>query len=171
MISIIVAMDENRVIGRRGEIPWRLRADLKRFKVITQGHPVIVGRKTHEAILERLGKPLPNRRTIVLTQNTGYSVPEGCEVAPSWEEALALVRDEREIFVIGGEEIYRLALPSAHRIFLTKVQTKIPDGDAFFPEFNWEEWERCTSGPYERDEKNNYPYQFFVLNRKEGRGT
>ena len=134
MIIIIVAMDRNRAIGARGRVPWHLSADLKRFKKLTMGHPIVMGRKTYESI----GKPLPGRTNIVITRQTGYDAP-GCTVVHRLEDALDRV--EGDVFVIGGGEIYEQALPLAGKAYVTEVDTEAEDADAFFPELD-KSWER-----------------------------
>src|SRR3989344_3519686 len=168
-ISIIVAMAKNsRVIGRAGGILWHLSTDLKRFKELTLGHTVIVGRKTHESILRWLGKPLPNRKTIVLTKQWGWFT-SGCLVAHSWEEALKLAEGEEEVFVIGGAEIYKLALPYTDTIHLTLVRADVV-GDVFFPNFNALEWEWTDYEPRPKNEKNEYDFAWWRLERKYQKG-
>ena len=136
-IAIIAAMASNRVIGKRGALPWRLPEDLKRFKELTTGHPVIMGRKTFESIVAVLGKTLPNRRSIVVTRSARYASP-GCEVATSLAGAILLV-GEQQAFVIGGAEIYAQALPLADNMYLTEIDARF-EGDAWFPEFDRSEW-------------------------------
>ncbi len=128
ILSIIAAMDENRVIGRGNKMPWRLPVDLKRFRDLTLGHPLIMGRKTHESI----GGPLPGRKNIVITRQEGYRA-EGCVVVHDIPSGLAACGDAGEAFVLGGETIFRDFLPLAHRIYLTIVRTAV-EGDARFPE-------------------------------------
>ncbi len=135
MITIIVARSKNKVIGNKGEIPWRIKSDMIHFQETTRGHCVIVGRKTHESILRKLGHPLTGRRTIVVTRNTNYP---GCQVARSLEEALLLAKDEAEIFIIGGGEIYKQALSYADKILLTEIYIDC-EGDSFFA-FDESEW-------------------------------
>jgi dihydrofolate reductase len=127
IVAIIAAMAENRVIGRDGTIPWDIPADRSRFRELTLGHPVIMGRRTFETI----GRPLPGRTNIILTRQPGYR-PAGCLVAPTLQEALAACAGADEVFVCGGEEVYRLALPLADRIYLTIVHREYA-GDTFFP--------------------------------------
>jgi dihydrofolate reductase len=127
-ISMIAAMSENFVIGRGNNIPWRIPGEQKRFRALTTGKPLIMGRKTYESI----GKALPNRRNVVISRSRDY-VAAGCEVVHSLNEALELLKSESEVFVGGGETIYRATLPLAHRIYLTTVHLKV-DGDTFFPE-------------------------------------
>lgn len=163
-ISIIVAVAENWIIGREGKLPWKLSEDLKRFQKLTEGHTVIMGRKTYESI----GRPLPKRTNIVITRKTGWKA-EGCIIAHSLEEALELARKEStedEIFVIGGAEIYKLALPHADTIYLTMVKAVV-EGDTSFPALNPSEWEWTD---YEQrhiiDEKNQYFFDWWRLKRK-----
>jgi dihydrofolate reductase len=142
IISIIAAMAENRVIGRDGELPWDIPADRQRFRELTMGHPVIMGRRTFESI----GRPLPGRPTIVLTRRPDYRVA-GCQVAHSLDEALAACGDAAEAFICGGEGLYRQTLPLAERIYLTTVHTRCA-GDTFFPPIPAEflETERLAAG-------------------------
>ena len=139
-LAVIAALGTNRVIGVGGGLPWRLPGDLKRFKALTLGHAVIMGRKTHESI----GRPLPGRRNIVVSRRAGLAV-DGCEVAASFEAALALVAGQDALpFVIGGEALYAAALPVATQLFLTLVPMA-PQGDAYFPEVDagtWQEVQR-----------------------------
>ncbi|TWJ19209.1 dihydrofolate reductase [Geobacter argillaceus] len=128
IVSLIVAMARNRVIGRDNTLPWHIPADLRRFRDLTLGHPIIMGRKTYESI----GAPLAGRQTIVVTRQKGYAAP-GCAVVHSLKEALAAVVCADEVFVCGGGELYREALPLAERIYLTVVKLEAA-GDAFFPE-------------------------------------
>jgi len=134
-VSLIVAMDRNRVIGHQGKVPWRLPADLKRFRALTMGHHIVMGRRTWESI----GRPLPGRHNIVVTRDRVYRAA-GATVAASLGAALELARDDAEIFVIGGGEIYREALPLAHRVYLTQVEAEYP-GDTFFPRLEPGEWQ------------------------------
>ncbi|MEI8355830.1 MAG: dihydrofolate reductase [Deltaproteobacteria bacterium] len=128
IISIIAAMAENRVIGRDNSIPWNLPADLERFKTITTGHPVIMGRKTFEGI----GRPLPGRKTVIITRNPDFTA-EGCVVAHNLQEALAECKGADEVFICGGSEVYREALTLASRIYLTLLDGEV-EGDTLFPE-------------------------------------
>lgn len=129
-ISLIAAMSENRVIGLKGQLPWHIPEDLKFFKETTAGKPVVMGRKTFDS----LGKPLPKRRNIVVTRDENWS-RDGCERVSSLDEAYRLLKGEKEIFVIGGGEIYKAALSGADRIYLTVIHQTF-DGDAYFPEFD-----------------------------------
>jgi dihydrofolate reductase len=133
-ICLIAALAANRVIGKNNALPWHLPADLKRFKALTMGHPVVMGRKTYESI----GRPLPGRRNLVITRNHDYSAP-GCEVVHSLDEALAACRSAGEIFIIGGAELFRESLPRAHCLEFTEIRAAI-EGDVTFPEFSMSEW-------------------------------
>jgi dihydrofolate reductase len=160
LICLVVAIARNRVIGRDNGLPWRLSEDLKRFKATTLGKPVLMGRKTFESI----GKPLPGRRNIVLTRDLRWS-GEGIDVVRSVEEALRLVRGVPELAVIGGAEIYRLTLPIAQRIYLTRVEADIT-GDTLFPELDASQWSEAQLGAHPADERNQYPATFLVLERR-----
>jgi dihydrofolate reductase len=161
MIHIIVAASENNAIGKNNKLLWHLPNDLKYFKSVTTGHPIIMGRKTFESI----GKPLPNRLNIVVSRNP-YESAENLIYSNSLQEAIrvALQKDE-EIFIIGGGEIYKQALPLAHKIHFTKVHTVI-DGDTFFPELNQNEWETESSVFHKKDNKNKYDYTFLIYCKK-----
>ena len=159
-ISIIAAADENGAIGFKGNIPWYLPADFKRFKELTIGHPVIVGQRTFESI----GKPLPGRTNIVISNTLDYRA-EGCLTASSFEDAINLAGDVEEVFIIGGGQIYRLALPVANSIYLTRVHGKF-DGDVFFPNIDKNEWKLVSSEPQKKDEKNPIDYTYLVYRRK-----
>jgi len=159
-ISLIVAMSENRVIGRGGALPWHLSADLRRFKQITMGHSIIMGRKTFESI----GRLLPGRTSIVLSRQSDLDAG-GALVAPSLEEALRLAAGDDEAFIIGGEEVYRLALPVADRLYVTAVHAHL-DGDRWFPELSENEWRLGRETRHPADEKNGYDYSFRLLERQ-----
>lgn len=152
-IALIVAAAENNAIGKDNALLWHLSADLKRFKALTTGHPVIMGRKTFESI----GKPLPNRRNIVISR----SVPaiEGCEVVASVDEALALVKSGEEAFIIGGGSIYKALWDRADRLYLTSVKTSL-EGDTFIPEVKPDEWKEVKREDFGADEKNEFGYSF-----------
>ena len=158
MISIIVAASENNVIGRQGDLPWRLSDDLKRFKAVTMGKPIVMGRKTYESI----GRPLPGRQNIVITRQPGYEA-EGCDVVTTVEQAVDVAGDVEEIMVIGGSEIYALFLPAAKRLYLTRVHAEV-DGDAFFPAPG-DEWQLVSYEPHAADEKNEFDVSFQVYER------
>jgi dihydrofolate reductase len=140
IVSMVVAMGENRVIGRDGGLPWHIPGDLKLFKKITMGKPIIMGRKTWES----LGRPLPGRPHVVITRDTNYKaagaqVVHDLDKALSVAQALAVALEEEEIMIIGGAEIYRLAMAKVDRLYLTEVALS-PDGDAFFPDFDMAQW-------------------------------
>ena len=160
MLSLVVAVGENHEIGRRGRMPWHLPADLKRFKALTLGKPVIMGRKTFEAI----GKPLPERRNIVVTRNPALHIP-GCETAASLADALVLAAGVREIMLIGGGELYREALPRAQRIYLTRVRARF-DADTFFPVLDPAEWRETARAEHAADARNPFACSFITLERR-----
>lgn len=158
--SLIVAMARNGVIGREGTIPWHLSTDLRRFRKLTMGHPMIMGRKTFESI----GRPLPGRTSIVLTRQPDFQ-PEGVTVVSEWEAALAEVSAAPEYFVIGGGDVYRLALPHVDRIYLTRVAAEV-SGDVTFPELDWSAWQLVEESQHEADDRNTWPHTFQVWRRK-----
>ncbi len=162
IISAIVATALNGVIGKNNIIPWYLQADLKYFKKTTLGHHVIMGRNSFESI----GKPLPNRTNIVITRNPFY-VASGCLIAHSLPEALSIARknQEVEVFIIGGGEIYNLALPFLDRIYLTLVETTI-EGNVYFPKIDETKWEEVTLALHLADEKNDFNFSIKILERK-----
>src|SRR4051812_2586235 len=147
-------MAENRVIGRDNRLPWHLPADLKRFQALTTGHTIIMGRKTFDSI----GRPLPRRRTIVLTRDQSWT-RDGVDVTHDLDGTLAMVRHEDEVFVAGGAELYRHALPVAQRIYLTVVHAEIA-GDAHFPEFTAAEWVLEEEESHAADERHAFSYSF-----------
>lgn len=160
-LSIITAVAANGVIGLRNGLPWKLPADLKFFKQTTSGHTLIMGRKTWESLG---GGPLPNRRHLVITRQAGYGAP-GIETAPSIEAALKMTAGESEVFVVGGAEIYKLALPLADRLYWTRIDVQ-PEGDAWFPEVDWSQWRLVEKHPGRRDEQNPYFHSFECYQRK-----
>lgn len=151
-LGVIVAMDRNRVIGKKQTLPWRLSADLKRFKALTLGHPILMGRKTRESI----GRSLPGRRNLVLTRQSDYTA-EGAEVVHSIEQALALCADADKLFVIGGESVYADCLPLADRVYLTFVETEVEEGDAWFPEWDASRFIVENEIVVPADGKNQFP--------------
>jgi len=164
IVSIIAAMDKKRGIGVDNKLPWRLSADLKRFRELTMGHHIIVGRKTFESI----GKPLPGRQMIIVTRDRSYEA-EGCEVVHSIEDAMKLARDrgESEAFICGGAEIYAESIAIADRIYLTLVDAEVP-ADTFFPKFDEGEWSERESFYHPADDRNQYPFTFKMLVRTHG---
>lgn len=155
MIALIVAMGKNRVIGLNNEMPWHMPADLAYFKKVTTGHPVVMGRKTFESI----GRPLPNRKNIILTTDLSYEQSE-CIIAHSVEEALSYGKQET-IFIIGGAQIYKQFLPFADKVYITKIDGEF-EGDTFFPGLG-EEWKLVSTEKHKKDDKNPYNYQFQVF--------
>ena len=149
MPTIIVAASENNVIGLDGDLPWRLSADLQRFKRLTMGHAMMMGRKTWDSI----GRILPGRQTIVLTRQTDFECP-GATVVHTLDDAFAAAGDRRP-FIIGGAEIYRIAIPLATRIELTRVDATIK-GDTLLPAIDWNQWECVDREPFVSDDRNNY---------------
>ncbi len=160
-LSIIVAVAENGVIGHNNQLIWHLPEDLKMFKRLTSGHPIIMGRKTFESI----GKPLPNRTSIIITKNPEFQI-EGCITVHSLEEAIEAANEieENEAFIIGGAEIYRLALPFADTIYLTEVHHAF-EGDTFFPAIDKDIWEEVNRTDHDIDEKHLYKYSFVKLKK------
>ncbi|RIK86978.1 MAG: hypothetical protein DCC67_02210 [Planctomycetota bacterium] len=160
-MSIVVAVAENGVIGRAGDLPWRLSADLRRFKQLTMGHAVIMGRRTHQSIK----RPLPGRRVIVVTRQANYHV-EGGEAAPSLPAACAQAAayGYAEAMVIGGAEIFEQALPMAARLYLTRVHAR-PAGDVYFPPYDAAAWRLIAAEPHEADARNEFPFTFEIYER------
>ena len=163
IISLIVAMDEQRGIGKAGKLPWRLSSDLKRFRELTMGHHIIVGRKTFESI----GKPLPGRQMIVVTRSETYR-PAACLIAHSVQGAIQVAQDrgEAEGFICGGAAIYAGALAEADRLYLTLVHASV-DADVFFPDIDETAWLERESEVHNADEKNQYSFTFKLLVKKQ----
>ena len=137
-LSIIVAMAKNRVIGINNTLPWHLPEDLKRFRALTTGHHIVMGRKTYES----LGRLLPGRTTVIVTRNKNYQI-EGALIANSLEQAMSLCKDDAEVFLIGGAELYQTGIALADKLYMTEVALNV-EGDAFFPEFDLMEWEEIA---------------------------
>ena len=162
--SLIVAVSRNGVIGIDNQLPWHLPEDLKYFKSVTMGKPLIMGRKTYDSI----GRPLPGRTNIVVTRDQGWHA-EGVEVARSLQQAMTLGRlacarsEAGEIMVIGGEQIYQLTLPAADRLYITEVQAEV-EGDAFFPPLDHSQWQQISERLPEQTD--THPYRFLVLEKK-----
>jgi dihydrofolate reductase len=159
IISIIVAHGENREIGGNNQLLWQLPSDLTRFKEITMGHPIIMGRKTHESI----GRALPKRLNIVITRNPEFRA-EGVSIVPTLDEAVALAKqnESEEIFIIGGGEIFRQALPMVDRLYITKIKDHFPAGDVFFPDYG----DFAPVGEKQDGEENGLMYEYQVWERK-----
>lgn len=158
MISIVVAMDKNRVIGKNNQLPWHLPADLAYFKSVTMGHAMVMGRKTYEAI----GRPLPGRKNIILTKNRHYEA-DGCIIIHSVQEVLETFADE-PLDVIGGAQIISQFLPFTKKLYITKIEESF-EGDVFFPKINEKEWNLVSKKQGVTDEKNPYLYYFLVYER------
>lgn len=159
MISLIVAMDKNRLIGKENGLPWHLPADFKHFKEVTMGKPIIMGRKTFESI----GKPLPGRKNIVISRK-GFSA-NGVTVVNSIEQALREVENAEEVMIIGGASFYEQMIDKADRIYLTLVDAEC-EGDAWFPELDINDWDIISETMYKADERNNYNFSIKIYQRK-----
>lgn len=159
MISLIAAVSRNNIIGNDNQLLWHLPADLKHFKNVTSGHTIIMGRKTFESI----GKALPHRRNIVVTHQDTFAAP-GCEVMTGLQEAIDACRKEKEVFIIGGAEIYRQVLPAADKIYLTRIYKDF-EGDTKFPELNFSEWRLTKYLRHHADAQNEYEYSFSEYER------
>jgi len=162
-VCLIAAVARNKVIGRDNRIPWRLPEDLKHFRKLTLGHAVIMGRKTFESIVAFSGKPLPGRDNIVITRSRDWSVT-GCRITYSLDDALAAVPQGRDAFVIGGAEIYSLALPLASRLYMTEIGRDF-EGDAFFPEFDRSRWQEIARESHEPGGEEGLGYAFVEYDR------
>lgn len=159
-VTMVVAASTNNVIGRQGSLPWRLPEDMQRFRRLTMGKPVVMGRRTFEAI----GKALPGRRNVIISRQPGLRI-EGCEVAMSPEAALSLARDAAEVMIIGGGHIYRALLPQADRIEMTRVHVHV-DGDTFFPQLSADEWEVTSAEEHPADESRPVGFTFETVERR-----
>lgn len=159
-LSLIVAVADNGVIGQQNGLPWRLPEDLKRFKALTMGKPIVMGRKTFDSI----GKPLPGRTNIVITRQPELSLP-GCVVVASLPAAIAAAGNAEEIMVIGGADIYRQALPAAQRVYLTQVHAQV-EGDVSFPPLDARHWRELAREDYPADERHAHAYSFVILARQ-----
>jgi len=157
IISIIVAMDRQGIIGMNYKLPWQLSSDLRNFKKITMGKPIIMGRKTHTAI----GRPLPGRENIVLSADPDYH-SEGCTVMHSLEEVFAYLKDKEEIIFMGGADVYAQVLDRTDRIYLTEVHADV-EGDTYFPPFDRNAWKEISRRDFKADDRNEYDYSFVIL--------
>ena len=157
-LSIIVAITENNIIGKENGMPWHLPADLKYFREKTTDHFIIMGRKTFESFGSR---PLPNRVSVVITSQKDYKA-EGCLIANSLDEAINLAKNETEVFVIGGKQIYDRAIPLANKMYITRIHSSI-DGDTFFPQYDETQWKLISHQERDADEKNAFPISFQVF--------
>jgi len=158
MISFIVAVSKNNVIGRKNKLPWRQKTDYEFYKNKAAGHIAVMGRKTFELV----GRSITDKQIIVLARDKNYH-PAGVTVVHSIEQALPETNEE--VMVLGGGEIYRLALPYADRMYITEIDVVIPDGDTFFPEFDRNEWREVSRTHHVKDERNQYDYDFVVYER------
>ncbi|MDD5570620.1 MAG: dihydrofolate reductase [Bacteroidales bacterium] len=160
VVSIIVAVAENNVIGKDNKLIWHLPADLAHFKSITMGHHIIMGRKTFESI----GKPLPGRTSVIITKQKDYKA-DGCIAVSSLEEALKVAVNDAEVFIVGGAEIYRQSIDVAGKIYFTKVYESF-EGDVFFPEIDMNKWKISSKTNFFPDEKNKFKYSFIIFVKK-----
>ena len=158
-LALIAAVSRNRVIGVDGQLPWHLPADLKRFKELTLGKPIIMGRATYDSI----GRPLPKRLNIVVSSNPNLSAP-GCHIAQSLAQAIELAGEVDEVMVIGGQSLYQEALPLADRLYLTEVDSTV-DGDRHFPDYDPAQWQEISRDCIHADEANAYDYCLVELQR------
>jgi dihydrofolate reductase len=165
LISLIAAHTKNQVIGKNNTLPWHLPDDMKYFMQTTSRHPVIMGRKNYDSIPEKF-RPLPNRENIIVTRQKDFSAP-GCQVAHTLPEAFerAASASTREVFVIGGAEIYQQALPSAHRLYLTEIHTEL-EGDTFLPKWNKSDWTEVSRQGHPADARHAYAFDFVIYERK-----
>ena len=162
IISIIVAVGENNEIGYRNRLLWRLPTDLRRFKELTTGHSIVMGRKTFESLPNGL---LPNRHHIILSRNPNFS-HENCLVCSSLDEALIKLSGEDEVYIIGGSQIYSQALPFADKLYLTRVHAHFPEADVFFPVIIRKNWKKINEIWHPADEKNVYSFTFYEFVKK-----
>ncbi len=160
IISLIAAKSDNNVIGKNNDLPWHLSADMHYFKKTTTNHHIIMGRKTFESMKSR---PLPNRTNIIISRNPNYDVPLGCILLPNVKEALKIAKEngEKEVFIVGGAQIYRQAIPFVDRMYITEIHSNF-EGDTFFPEYEKKDWKEIQSEYHKSDDKNSYPYTFKV---------
>ena len=163
--AMIVAMAKNRVIGRKNQLPWHLPEDLKYFKRVTMGKPIVMGRKTYESI----GRPLPGRLNVVLTRDAKWQT-EGVVSAQTIDAAFSVAiaeaksKEKDEVMVIGGDQVYALCLPLVDRLYVTQVHAEV-DGDAYFPEVDWGQWQQVSSEAHQASDNNPYDYSFVVYDR------
>ena len=166
IISLIAALTENRVIGKNNDLPWRLPDDMKYFMKTTTGHHVIMGRKNYDSLPDSY-KPLPNRTNIIVTHQHNF-IAGGCMVVHSIEAGIEIARSnrEKELFIIGGAQIYEQALPLAHQLYLTEIKAEI-SGDTYFPEIDKDQWEEASRVAHAADEKHQFAFDFVIYKRKE----
>ena len=163
VLSIIAAVADNQVIGNHNSLIWHIPADLKYFKEKTMGHSLIMGRKTFDSI----GRPLKGRTTIILTRQRNYTAPEGCLVAHKLQDAIGMADSSKDVFIAGGEQIYRqaISLEGVDRMYITRVFGSF-EGDAFFPEIDQNTWELVECEDHDPDEKNAFAYSFQTFRRR-----
>jgi len=161
MLTIIAAVAKNNALGKNNDLIWRLPADLKRFKKVTLGHHVIMGRKTFES----LGKPLPNRTTIIISRNDDYQA-DGCLIVNSLEEAILAAKSDPNPYILGGGEIYRQALEFADTLDLTLVHHSFEDADTFFPPIDFKKWKETNREDFKADETHDFDYSFVTYKKK-----
>jgi len=159
IISVVAAMDRNRLIGAGNRLPWHLPADLKRFKSLTMGKPILMGRKTYESI----GRCLPGRTNIVVTSDMNYQA-KGCHVVPTLATALVEANETDELLVVGGARIYEQMLPATQRLYMTLIDS-VFEGDAYFPMIDTHQWRSVAQEQHDADEENPYPYSFINYER------
>ena len=159
-LSIIVAISQNGIIGREMDLPWHISADLKRFKSLTMGHHIVMGRKTYESI----GRLLPGRTTVIITRQSDYQIP-GAIVVNSIDEAIAVAADDQETFIVGGSQIYNLALPLVDTLYITRVHADV-EGDTRLVAVDWSAWECESSDRHSAGEKNDHEYSFEIYRRE-----
>lgn len=162
IVSLIAAASENNVIGKNNWMPWDLPAELAYFRATTRGKPVIMGRKTYDSV----GRPMPGRHNVIVSRDSTLKIP-GVDTATSIDEAIKMVEKDGvdEVFVIGGEQIYNLAMPIADRIYLTRVHTNVEGGEAFFPEVDQSLWTMTKSDRHEADAENTIPFTTMVFEK------
>ncbi|MCS5631342.1 MAG: dihydrofolate reductase [Pirellulaceae bacterium] len=158
-LSLIVAISQNGIIGREMDLPWHISADLKRFKALTMGHHIVMGRKTYESI----GRLLPGRTTVIITRQSDYQIP-GAIVVNSIDEAIAVAADNQETFIVGGSQIYNLALPLVDTLYITRVHADV-EGDTRLDAVDWSAWECESSERHSAGEKNDHEYSFEIYRR------
>ena len=159
-IALIVATDQQGLIGKDNDLPWKISADLQYFKKVTMGKPLIMGRNTHESI----GRPLPGRQNIIVTKNHSYQA-EGCTIVHSMQAALSEAKEADEVMIMGGASLYTQLLPQADKLYLTLIHANL-EGDTWFPEWYSEQWQQISREDHLADDKNEYPYSFIVYERK-----
>ena len=159
-ISLIVAMDQNRVIGKDNDLPWRIPSDLKYVKKITYGHPIILGRKNFDSI----GRALPGRRNIILTRDNALSI-DNCEMAHCIQDVFDMCQHEEEIFIFGGEQIYHMFMPYVEKMYITKIHHEF-DGDTYFPDIDFNKWDETSVTKGVIDNQNPYTYYYHVYEKR-----